>query len=289
MVFFLKSALILSLPPFVATSLILLFALIALKRGLLTLSRFLTALAIAFGYAVGHRIATGSLEFIPKSVEGWLPLLAFLASLLSPLENLPKLFAPFRLSFRLAFGIFAVTILLMPSAVLSLSAKITWAIVFGLAFAFIWTGLDELSERQPDAVLPFSLSLIAALNSTALFISHSAQLSQLSGVGASVAGAIFVLCFWQRQWSMVKSASGVFVLLLFGINVSGMFYADLPLMSAIFFWLAPLSGWVFILPFSENFPFRSQVALRVATSLLLAFVGVIVAILKNGLPTSGYY
>lgn len=88
---------------------------------------------------------------------------------------------------------------------------------------------------------------------------------------------------------MVKSASGVFVLLLFGINVSGMFYADLPLMSAIFFWLAPLSGWVFILPFSENFPFRSQVALRVATSLLLAFVGVIVAILKNGLPTSGYY
>ncbi|GEM_PF-639700 len=289
MAFFLKSALTLSLPPFAATLLILLLALTASKRGLLTLSRFLTALAIVSGYSVGHRIATGSLELFPKSVEGWLPLLAFLVSLLSLFENLPKVSALLRLLPRLILGLIAIAVLLIPLAALSVAAKIVWAVVLGLGFAVVWTGLDELSERQTDALLPLLLSLIAATNSAALFISHSAQLSQLSGVLASAVGAIFVFCLWQRHWSMAKGASGVFVLLLFGINTCCMFYADLPLLSLVFFLLAPLSGWVRILLLTSKLPRWSQLTLQVAVSLLLAFVGVGIAIYKNGLPMGGYY
>lgn len=287
MAFFIKSALTLTLPPFIVATLILLVALVASKRSLQNLSRFLTALAIAVGYTIGHGIATGSLSLIPKSVEDWLPLLAFAALTLSLLENLPKIPAPIRLSLRLISSVAAISVLLMPLAALSLPSKLGWAFVLGLMLAVFWTGLDELSEKQKEAVLPFSLSVVAAINSAALFVSHSAKLSQLSGVLAAVLGTMFLFCLWQRQWSMAKGASGVFSLLFFGINVSGMFYADLPLLSAIFLWLAPLSGWILKLPFSKNLPNWSQIVLQISISLLLVAFGVGIAVRLHGLPTFG--
>ncbi len=289
MAFLIKSALLLSLLPFVATFLISLFATLASKRGFVNLSKFLTALAIAVGYAIGHKIATGSLEFIPKSVENWLPILALVASMLGLFENLPKIVSPVRLFLRLILGLIAIAVLLMPLAFLSAPAKLGWVIALGILLATLWTGLDELSEKRTDAVLPLSLSLIAAVNSAALFISHSAKLSQLSGVLASVVGAIFIFCLWQKGWSMAKGASGVFVSLLFGINVISMFYANLPLLSAIFLWLAPLSGWIRISPFNQKLHLWLQVALQIAVSLLLAFIGVGIAVFTHGLPSGGYY
>ncbi|MCS7191459.1 MAG: hypothetical protein NZ937_00535 [Armatimonadetes bacterium] len=288
MIFFVKSAMALSLPPFIATVLLLLASLFASKRRLQILSRFLTASAVAFGYATGHRIATGSLLLIPRSVEDWLPLLAFAALMLSLFENLPKISAPIRLFLRLVLSVASILALLIPLANLSLPSKLGWAFGLGLMLAILWTGLDELSEKQTEALLPLSLSVVTAINSTALLISHSAKLSQLSGVLTAVLGTFFLFCLWQRQWSIAKGASGVFTSLLFGINVSGIFYADLPLLSAILIWLATLSGWVRSLPFSRNLTNWLQIALQILISLSLAAFSVGIAVYKNGLPTGGY-
>lgn len=288
MTFFIKSALTLTLPPFIATILVLFIALSASKRSSQNLSRFLTALAIAVGYIFGHRIATGSFPLIPKSVEDWFPLLALATLMFSLLENLPKISAPIRLSLRLVLSVPAISVLLVPLATLSLPSKLAWAFGLGLMLAILWTGLDELSDKQNEAILPLSLSMAATMNSAALFISHSAKLSQLSGVFTAVLGSMFLFWLWQREWSMAKGASGVFTLLFFGINVSSMFYADLPLFSAILLWLAPLSGWIRSLPFVRNLSNWLQFALHIATCLLLSAFGVGIAIYTHGLPVGIY-
>lgn len=288
MAFFLKSALTLSLPPFIVTFAILLASLFASKRELITLSRFLTALAIALGYAVGHRIATGSFALVPKSVEDWLPLMALFVAFVSLVENLPKLTFPLRSLLRLVFSVAAIAILLLPLAVLGFSAKLGWALALGFLLTLVWTGLDELAERKHEAVLPLALSLVTVVSSASLFISHSAQLSQLAGVLSAVLGSLFIFNLWQRQWSMAKGASGVVALILFSINVNGIFYANLPLLSAIFLWLAALSGLLRLLPFSAKLNIWLQFALQLTITLLLSVIGFGIAVYTHGLPTGGY-
>lgn len=288
MAFFVKSAIALGLPPFVLALLVSAASFYALKRNWQGLGNFLSALAVAIGYSVGHRVATGSLPLVPRSVEDWLPLLAFVASLLSVLENSPKVNEPIRFSLRSVFCLLAASVLLLPSASLSLPVKFGWALGLGVTFGVVWTGFAQLANRGGDATLPFSLSLVATINSAALLISHSAALSQLSGVLAAVAAAVFISCLFGKQKAMLSGAGGVLVSLLFGANVSGMFYADLPVPSAIFLWLAPLAGWVRFLPFLQNLPRWSQVASQLAAVVLLSTLGLGIAIYKHGLPTGGY-
>lgn len=288
MTFFLKSALTLSLPSAVVVLAGLAFALLAEKRGRQVLSRWLTGVALTVGYAVGHRIVTGTLSLVPHSAEDWLPLLALLAAIFSALDNLPNLPSVFKPMWRLLVSIGAIAVLLFPSAFLTTGAKIMWTIGLGIALTLLWLTMEALAERQTGALLPLAWSVVATASSVALFIAHTAAISQLSGVLAAITGAAFVFGLWQRQWSWAKGAVGVVAVLLLGVTVNGAFYAELPIASAVFLWLAAISGWTGSALDNQRLPAWGRVAVQLVITVVFASIAVGITVHKLGLPTGGY-
>jgi hypothetical protein len=288
MAFFAKSALILGLPPAILTLSLLSLALWASKRGKRELSRWITGAAIAVGYVLGHRIATGLLTLIPHSSEQWLPLLALTSLFLSLIDLVPRVPVWARLTWRTLLGLAVSGALLFPVTFLTASAKVAWVLSLGILFSVVCFCLDALAEREPKAWLPFTWSLVAMAGSASFLIAHSAIVSQLSGVLASVSGATFIFAAWRKDWSVDKSATAVFATILFGLGINGAFYADLPIISAILLWLSLLAGWIRFVPFVRQLPNWAQTIASICVALLIAALGVGFAVHKLGLPSGGY-
>ncbi len=252
------------------------------------LSHWLTGIVLTVGYVIGHWVATGTLPLVPHSAEEWLPLLALLAAIFSALDNLPTSPSVARTVWRLLVSIGAVAALLFPSAFLTIVAKIVWTIGLGIALTVLWLAMDALAERQTGALLPFVWSTVAAASSVALFVAHTAAISQLAGVLAAVTGTAFLFGLWQRQWSWAKGAVGVVAMLLFSITVNGTFYAELPFASTIFLWLAAISGWASSVLNGQRLPAWGQVAMQLVITVVFAGIAVGITVHKLGLPTSGY-
>jgi len=288
MEFFVKSAITIGLPPAVLTFALLSLALWISRKGKHEISRWVTGLAIVFGYALGHRIATGSLTLIPHSSEQWLPLLALISLLLSLIDIVPRIPVWAKLTWRTLWGFVVLGVLLFPATFLSASAKVAWVLGLGILLAAVCFCLDVLAEKETKTWLPFTWSLVAVAGSVSFIIAHSAIVSQLSGVLASVLGATFLFVAWQKDWSLSKSATVVFVVLLFGLGANGAFYADLPIVSAILLWLAPLAFWIRFAHFIRQFPNWAQTFISICTVLLIAVLSVGFAIQKLGFPSGGY-
>lgn len=288
MTFFAKSALALSLPSAFAALCVLAAAVGAARKGWQGLSRWLTGLAVAVGYAVGHRIVTGALSIVPHSAEEWLPLLALGAAVLSALDALPRASMGVQGAWRCVFGVAGVATLLVPSAILTPGAKMAWSVGLGAGLAACWIALDALGARQPGAVLPLAWALVATAGSAALFIAHTAAVSQLAGVLAAVTGTAFAFGLWQRQWSWAGGAAGAVTTLLFGVGVSGVFYAELPVAAAVALWLAAIAGWVRFVPACQRLPVWTQIAVQLGATAVLAGIAVGITVHKVGLPTGGY-
>ncbi len=288
MAFFVKSALILGLSPAILTLALLSLALWASKRGKRGLSRWVTGAAIATGYVLGHRIATGSLTLIPHSSEQWLPLLALASLLLNLIDLVPLTPVWAKLTWRTLLGFAVSGVLLFPATFLTASTKVAWVLGLGILFAVVCFCLDALAEMEPRAWLPFTWSLVAMAGSASFLIAHSAIVSQLSGVLASVSGATFIFAAWRRNWSLAKGATTVFVVLSFGLGINSAFYADLPVASAILLWLAPLAGWIKFVPLVMRLPNWVQTLVSICAVLLVAALGIGFTIYKLGLPESGY-
>lgn len=288
MAFFLKSALTLGLLPALVTFVGLLLAWGAARQERGFVSRCLTGFAIAFGYAVGHRIATGALLFLPSSSEHWLPPLALVAALLGTFESLPNIPRFWCWLWRLLFGIATVAALLWPLPSLSPIGKAMWSVSLGILMTVVWTGLNGLAGRIADASFPLALAITAAISSATLLIAHTATVSQLLGVLAATMGAAFVFVLWHRHWSLAGGATGVIVALLFGAGINGAFYADLPLASAFFLWLAPLMGWLRGHRSIQGWHPIVSIALQLVATTLFAAIGLGIAIWQLGGPTGGY-
>ena len=287
MEFFVKSALTIGLPPAILTFALLSLALWISRKGKGEISRWVAGLAFVFGYALGHRIVTGSLPLVPHSSEQWLPSLAFISLLLSPIDEF-KTSVWAKVAWRILLGIGVVGALLLPATFLPLPAKAAWILTLGIFLAVVCFCLDALAEREPKAWLPFTLSAVSAMSSISFLIAHSAIISQLAGVLTSVLGAAFLFVAWQRNWSLAKGATAVFVVLIFGLGINSAFYADLPVASAILLWLAPLVGWIKFAPLVMRLPNWVQTLVSICAVLLVAALGIGFTVYKLGLPESGY-
>jgi uncharacterized membrane-anchored protein YitT (DUF2179 family) len=81
---------------------------------------------------------------------------------------------------------------------------------------------------------------------------------------------------------------GVVTVLLFGVGINGIFYADLPIPSALFLWLAPLTGWLRLYRSVQSWHPIASIALQLIATTLFAAIGLGIAIRQLGLPTGGY-
>ncbi len=199
------------------------------------------ALALGLAYLSGHLVITGWVTFPPADTTNWLPYFALATTVLGTFCCLLEIKAWPRV---LIFGLVsagALRLLLKPKFSYGWSLPEGYLWVMGLAGAMVVLAivLDTLIRRSATAFeMPAFLLIICAGTFGALMLSGSILLGQFAAVlGAAVFGS---LVFTVRGVSFGRGIVPVFSLLLSALVLSGHFFAELPITSAVLLAFAPV-------------------------------------------------
>ncbi|MGQ9462229.1 MAG: hypothetical protein ACUVTP_04765 [Candidatus Fervidibacter sp.] len=164
--------------------------------------------------------------------------------------------------------------------------KVLRCITFGVSFAVVWSVLEALSEVQHPSLFSVNLLICFAFTSAAVFVAHTAVVSQMAAVFASVCAASLAFYLLMRDVRFSDGMVAVSTVLIFGFIINGLFYADLPTLSAFLLLFSPTAGWVqILLPLKKASTFAQNTLTAIAT-LLVAASGLVIGILQLGLPSA---
>ncbi len=247
---------------------------------------WLSGLVIALSYLVGHYFARGFPLLPPVESAQWLFLLTIGAALVGTLDALGHR-APLgsQIAWRLVFCAITIALLVTPArSYLGPAKTATWVVVLSLLTTMVWTALNLQAQRQAGAGLPFVLSFISLAASAALVIGHTAAISQLVGIVASLMGSAFVVGLLQPSFSLANGVVAVFVTLLVGTTVIGMFFADLPAVTGLLVIVSPFATMVTNASFFTARPGWQRFLLQLLVVSLPLAVGIGIAVYQLGLP-----
>jgi hypothetical protein len=235
----------------------------------------LAPLALGLAYLSGHLVITGWVTFPPADTTNWLPYFALAGAVLGASCTLVATKAWARVLIFALVSAGALRLLLKPKFQYgwSLGEGCLWVACLVCAFVLIAVILDALGRRTAMAnETPAFLLITCAGTFGALMLSGSMLLGQFAAVlGAAVFGS---MVFTLRKVALGRGMVPVFSLLLGALLVSGYFFADLPLASAILLALAPA---VALIPIGTPsnllaFGIRSAlVSVPILVALVLAF------------------
>lgn len=196
--------------------------------------------ASGLGYICGHLMATGWTSFPPLDTTNWLPYFALVAALLGVIHEKASAPAWVRL---LAFALFsagAMALLLMPKLQREWTAgqSLLWVTCLAAATVILGVLCDGLCRFSPTPVAtPLFLLIPCAGAAVALLLSGSMLLGQLAAVlAAAIFGSVIP---GLRHMAVGKGVAPVFATLLATLVVSGYFFAELPVASALLLAAAP--------------------------------------------------
>lgn len=199
------------------------------------------ALALGLAYLSGHLLITGWVAFPPADTTNWLPYFALATAVLGAFCSVLEINAWQRM---LVFGLVsagALRLLLKPKFSYGWSLPEGYLWVMGLAGAMVVLAIviDALVRRAATAFeMPAFLLIICAGTFGALMLSGSILLGQFAAVlGAAVFGS---LVFTARRISFGRGIVPVFSMLLSALVISGHFFAELPVASALLLAFAPV-------------------------------------------------
>lgn len=281
-----KTGLALTLPSFLIALVGLTCANFLGRKGKRKLSEWLTGFAVAIAYVAGHRVATGAFPFDFSSPEHLVPLLGLIASFYSIVAHWMR--KRFWLSFtiRTVIGTAVAVAFVYQLQTVPILGKALRCIAFGVSFAVVWSVLEALSEVQHPSLFSVNLLICAAFTSAAVFVAHTAVVSQMVAVFASVCAAPLAFYLWMGDAKFSGGMVAVSTVLIFGFIINGLFYADLPALSALLLLFSPTAGWVQNLPPLRNASPFARNALTAIVILLVAALGLGISILQLGLPSA---
>jgi hypothetical protein len=235
----------------------------------------LAPVALGLAYLSGHLVVAGWVTFPPADTTNWLPYFALAAAVLGSSCSLVATKTWARLLIFVVVSGGALRLLLKPKFQYGWSLGEGWLWVACLICAFVSLAviLDALGRRTATATeMPAFLLITCAGTFGALMLSGSVLLGQFAAVlGAAVFGS---LVFTIRRVALGRGIVPVFSLLLGALLVSGYFFADLPLASAMLLALAPAVALIPIGTPSKLLAFgiRSvSVCVPILVALVLAF------------------
>jgi hypothetical protein len=197
-------------------------------------------LSIGLAYLSGHFVVTGWVTFPPADTTNWLPYFALTGAVLGASCALVATKAWARVLIFALVSAGALRLLLKPKFQYGWSLGEGWLWVGCLVCAFVLLAiiLDALVRRPAPAIeMPVFLVMTCAGTFGALMLSGSILLGQFAAVlGAAVFGSL-VFTAWRVP--LGRGIVPVFSLLLGALLVSGYFFADLPLISAMLLAFAP--------------------------------------------------
>jgi len=201
----------------------------------------LAPLAVGIAYFAGHLFVAGWAAFPPADTTNWLPYFAVAAAVLGALCGVLEIRAWMRM---LIFGLVstgAVRLLLKAkfSYGWSLIEGSIWVVALAGAMVLLAVILDALVRRSSTPFeTPAFLLIVCAGTFGALMLSGSMLLGQFAAVlGAAVFGS---MVFTARKVAFGRGIVPVFSLLVGVLVVSGCFFAELPITSAVCLAFAPI-------------------------------------------------
>lgn len=237
--------------------------------------RTLAPLALGLAYLSGHLVVAGWVTFPPADTTNWLPYFALAAAVLGSSCSLVTTKTWVRLLIFVAVSAGTLRLLLKPKFQYGWSLGEGWLWVACLVCALVSLAviLDALGRRTATATeMPAFLLFTCAGTFGALVLSGSVLLGQFAAVlGAAVFGS---LVFTLRKVTLSRGIVPVFSLLLGALLVSGYFFADLPLASAMLLALAPAAALIPIGTTSRLLAFGTRsalVSIPILVALVLAF------------------
>jgi hypothetical protein len=197
-------------------------------------------LALGLAYLSGHFGITGWVIFPPADTTNWLPYFALIGAVQGALCALVATRTWARVVIFALVSAGVLRLLLKPRFQYGWSLGEGWLWVACLVCAFVLLAiiLDALVRRPATAIeMPAFLVITCAGTFGALMLSGSMLLGQFAAVlGAAVFGS---LIFAARKVPLGRGIVPVFSLLLGALLVSGYFFAELPLSSAMLLAFAP--------------------------------------------------
>jgi len=204
------------------------------------------AIALSVGYIVGHVGLLGWPPFPPVEATQWLVYLALASGVFG------LIIALWHESTGLRWGLRLLLSGAMPWLILRPVLKyrwqpiegVVWLVGLGVAILGFWLMLNALAKRFRGASTPLVLLVVATGGSVTLLLSGSAMLGQLGGVLTAALGASLVIAWWNPTLSLAHGATSVVAILLAGLWMSGYFYAEVPVVSALLLVVSPATAWI---------------------------------------------
>ena len=235
----------------------------------------LAAVALGVAYIAGNFFITGRVSFPPRDTTNWLPYFALVATALGAFCAILTIKGWARvLIFAFVSG-GALRLLLKPKFQYTWSLSQGWIWVAGLAGAMVLLAviLDALARRPETAVeMPAFLLITCAGTFGALMLSGSMLLGQFAAVLAAALFGSLLFTVWKV--TLGRGIVPVFSLLLSALLVSGYFFAELPVASAVMLGFSPVLALVPVGRPSKLLAFGMRAALvsvPVIVALVLAF------------------
>jgi hypothetical protein len=237
------------------------------------------AVALGIGYAGGHAMTAGWPTFPPSEATQWLPFFALAAMLLGVLDALLRPAGSLRALIWIFFCAGLLRLFLKPKFQYgwSLPEGVLWIAGLAVGMLVLASSLDAAVRRDTSISSPLILTIVACGTGVALMLSGSMLLGQLAMVLAAALGAIVAVALLLPKAVEGRGVVPVAVALLASLWLSGYFYSDLPLASALLLAAASFPALVLI-SLSEKIPSWKGLLLRagivsipVAISVFLAF------------------
>ena len=243
-------------------------------------NRWADAVALGMGYAGGHIVTAGWPAFPPSEATQWLPYFALAAMFLGVIDAVLRPPGPLRMLIWMLCCMGFLRLLLSAKFQYgwSLAQGLLW--VAGLAAGMLALAifLDAAVRRDRSISTPLVLTIVAGGTSAALMLSGSMLLGQLAMALAAALGAILAVTFLLPKAIGGSGIVPVGVVSLACLWLSGYFYSELPLASALLLAVASLPA-LFMISISERVSSWGAIALRagivlipVVISVMLAFV-----------------
>jgi hypothetical protein len=200
------------------------------------------AIAIGFGYIAGHVLTAGWSPFPPRSATHWLFWFSVIGIIAAVVDALVRPKGTVRLVLWAIICTIACRFILQPKFSYAWSAAEGWLWVFAIALGVVaLTCCLDLIERRPSGpatVFPVTM-VLGAGTCIALVLSGSLLLGQLACILMAIAAVGFVLILAMSAPFHPSGAAVPFGLICAGLWLSGFFYAELPVPSAVLLAIAP--------------------------------------------------
>jgi len=241
-------------------------------------SRSAGAIAIGAGYVAGHALAAGWSPFSPRSATHWLFWFAVIGVIAAVADALVRPKGTVRLVTWAIICTIACRLILQPKFSYAWSAAEGWLRVFAIALGVVvLTCCLDLIERRPfgTATLFSVTTVLCGGTCVALILSGSLLLGQLACILTAIAATCFLLIIALAAPFHPSGAAAPLSLVCAGLWLSGFFYAELPVASALLLAVAPA---MVLLPVGkESCPQWRVLACRIALVAVPVAIAVVLA------------